>query len=132
MAIAAVGGHYHGLFRVDPELADLRLAYAIPAGSAKWNERPLAVAFWTLNGGLLAMGLLSLLPVGMLQTVASIEHGLWYARSAEFLQTETMQTLRWLRVVGDTVFAVGVVALVWFGLRRKAGANEGAQDAPAT
>lgn len=27
-----------------------------------------------------------------------------------------MQTLRWLRVVGDTIFAVGGAALAWFAL----------------
>ncbi len=43
-----------------------------------------------------------------------MEHGYWDARSAEFLQTDTMQALRWLRVIGDTVFAVGIVALVVF------------------
>jgi hypothetical protein len=43
---------------------------------------------------------------------ASVEHGYWYARSAEFLQTEIIQTLRWLRFVGDTILAVGIVALI--------------------
>ncbi|MFV0414987.1 MAG: hypothetical protein ACK5NG_01320 [Chthoniobacterales bacterium] len=39
---------------------------------------------------------------------------MWYARSAEFLQQDWMDVLRWLRMVGDIVFAVGVFALVWF------------------
>jgi nitric oxide reductase subunit B len=47
---------------------------------------------------------LSLLPVGLMQTWASVEHGYWYARSGEFMQTPTMQTLRWLRIPGDTLF----------------------------
>ena len=34
---------------------------------------------------------------------------MWYARSAEFLQTDLMETLRWLRVVGDTIFALGIM-----------------------
>jgi nitric oxide reductase subunit B len=65
------------------------------------------------------MVLLSLLPVGLLQAWASVSHGMWYARSAEFMQTDVMETLRWLRAVGDTVFAAGIVGLVWyvFGLR---------------
>ena len=33
------------------------------------------------------MVLLSLLPVGLLQTWASVEHGTWYARQREFMQT---------------------------------------------
>jgi nitric oxide reductase subunit B len=67
------------------------------------------------------MVLLSLLPVGLMQTWASVEHGTWYARSAEFMQTPTMDTLRWLRVVGDTIFAVGIFALGWFVLGLKTG-----------
>jgi hypothetical protein len=27
-----------------------------------------------------------------------------------------MQTLRWMRMVGDTVFAIGAVAWVWFAI----------------
>lgn len=49
------------------------------------------------------------------------EHGLWYARSADFLQSGLMNVLRWLRVVGDTIFAVGVMALAWFVVGLKTG-----------
>ena len=62
------------------------------------------------------MVLLSMLPVGLLQAWASIERGTWYARSAEFLQTPLMQTLRWLRFPGDILFAVGAVFFAWFVL----------------
>ena len=64
---------------------------------------------------------LSLLPIGLLQAAASMEHGLWYARSAEFLQQPLLETLRWLRMVGDTVFLAGVAALVWFVVGLKTG-----------
>jgi nitric oxide reductase subunit B len=74
-----------------------------------------------LNLGLVLMIALSLLPVGLLQTWASVEHGMWYARSAEFLQTPLMQELRWLRVIGDTVFTLGVVGLCWFIVGLKTG-----------
>jgi nitric oxide reductase subunit B len=83
--------------------------------------RLLAFSFWTINGGLAAMVLLSVLPVGLLQTWASVEHGYWYARSPEFLQTGVMDTLRWLRVIGDTIFAVGVFAFVLAILRATIG-----------
>jgi len=86
-----------------------------------WRTKYLAFAFWSINIGLALMVLISLLPVGLLQTWASVEHGLWYARSAEFLQTPTMELLRWLRVVGDTIFASGVLALCWFVLGLKTG-----------
>jgi nitric oxide reductase subunit B len=75
--------------------------------------------FWATNIGLLAMVTLSLLPVGLMQTWASVEYGYWYARSPEFMQTDVLTTFRWLRVIGDTVFAAGAVALALFviGLR---------------
>lgn len=79
-----------------------------------WRTGTLAVAFWSMNLGLVLMVVLSLLPVGLLQAWASVEHGMWYARSADFLQTDLLQNLRWLRAIGDTVFAVGVLALGWF------------------
>ncbi len=86
-----------------------------------WRTGALAYAFWSINVGLAAMVLMSLLPVGLLQTWASVERGMWYARSAEFLQTPVMDALRWLRVVGDTIFATGVLALGWFVLGLKTG-----------
>jgi nitric oxide reductase subunit B len=79
-----------------------------------WKEKWLKFAFWAINIGLLAMVLISVLPIGLAQTFASVQEGLWYARSAEFLQTPLIDTFKWLRVIGDTIFALGTVALVWF------------------
>jgi nitric oxide reductase subunit B len=87
----------------------------------KWNEKWVRFAFWSINIGLALMVLISVLPVGFAQTVASVEHGLWYARSAEFMQQPYLQTLRWMRVFGDTIFAVGTLALAWFILGLKTG-----------
>ena len=42
------------------------------------------------------MVLLSLLPVGLLQTKRSVEVGYWYARSPEFMQP-LLNNLRWMR-----------------------------------
>ncbi len=87
----------------------------------RWRTGCVAFAFWTINIGLALMVLLSTLPVGLLQTWASVEHGMWYARSADFLKTPLMDTLRWLRVIGDSIFALGVLALGWFVLGLKTG-----------
>ena len=86
-----------------------------------WKTKMLSFTFWSINIGLALMVLLSLLPVGLLQAWASVERGMWYARSAEFMQTPLMDTLRWLRVIGDTIFAAGAVALGWFVLGLKTG-----------
>lgn len=87
----------------------------------KWKSGPLKFSFWSINIGLSLMVLLSLLPVGLIQTWASVEHGMWYARSAEFMQSELLNVLRWLRLVGDTIFAVGILVLGWFVLGVKMG-----------
>ncbi|MFZ2489973.1 MAG: nitric-oxide reductase large subunit [Thermoanaerobaculia bacterium] len=79
-----------------------------------WRERPIGLAFWFINIGLALMALLSLLPIGILQAIAAVDHGVWYARSAEFLQTPLMQNLRWLRAIGDTIFSIGALILAWF------------------
>lgn len=89
-------------------------------GNHNSSHKLLAWAFWSINIGLMLMLLLSLLPIGLLQTWASIQHGMWYARSAEFMQQPHFQLLRWLRVLGDTVFAFGLVtlaAVVWIQLK---------------
>lgn len=79
-----------------------------------WKDTWIKFAFWSINIGLMLMLLLSLLPMGFLQTVASVNHGMWYARSAKFMQQPTMNTLRWMRLFGDTIFAIGTVALAIF------------------
>jgi nitric oxide reductase subunit B len=86
---------------------------------AEWKEGLVKFGFWAINIGLFGMVMLSLLPVGLMQTWASVEHGYWYARSPEFLQTNTVEMFRWLRVIGDTIFAAGALALAAFviGLR---------------
>lgn len=81
-----------------------------------WKEGILKTSFWSINLGLVFMVVLSMFPIGIMQAWASIERGTWYARSAEFLQSPTMQTLRWMRVPGDILFAVGAALLGWFVL----------------
>jgi nitric oxide reductase subunit B len=84
------------------------------APSLVWRERWLKVSFWSMNVGLFAMCVFSLLPVGLMQTWASVDRGYWYARSGEFLSTPVLQTFRWLRIPGDSLFALGAVALAIF------------------
>ena len=79
-----------------------------------WKERWIKFAFWSINIGLAAMVFISVLPVGLAQTVASVQEGLWWARSAEFMQQPYLETFKWLRVIGDTIFALGTIALAWF------------------
>ena len=45
----------------------------------EWNEGLLKFSFWSLNIGLMVMVVGSLLPVGLLQTWASVKYGYWYS-----------------------------------------------------
>ena len=111
--------HAHGaLYGVYGTLGLALLLFCMRAMQPKrqWNTKLLAFAFWAINIGMLLEILLSLLPIGLLQTYQSVSVGYWSARSPEFMQTTVMQTLRWMRMVGDTIFAIGAVAFVWFAL----------------
>src|SRR6476659_5613090 len=81
---------------------------------AVWRDGLIKFSFWTTNVGLMAMVGLSLLPVGLAQTWASVETGYWYARSPEFLQSPVLQFFRWMRAPGDMLFTAGIVSLVVF------------------
>ncbi len=82
-----------------------------------WNDKLLGGAFWLLNGGLAMMVFMSLLPVGVIQALASIEHGTWFARSPEVIHSPLVEMLVWLRVPGDVLFAAGAVVLAVFAGR---------------
>lgn len=81
-----------------------------------WKDRWIRFSFWAINIGLLMEIVFSLLPIGLLQTYQSVSVGYWSARSSEFMQTPLMQTLRWVRIFGDTVFALGALSFVYFVL----------------
>lgn len=97
-------------------------------------DRLLKPAFWSLNGGLAMMVFLSILPAGIYQAWASITKGMWYARSPEIVHSKVMETLVWMRVPGDIVFAAGAVLLAWYALsllRRTSPASQGVPATPA-
>ena len=76
----------------------------------EWNEKLMNFAFWGLNIGLGLMIVMSLLPIGLIQFKASLAEGLWYARGDEVMQSALIQNLRWLRSIGDIIFAVGALS----------------------
>ena len=79
----------------------------------EFNDKLMKFGFWALNIGLALMVLISLLPIGLIQSWASITNGLWFARSEEFMQQPLLQNLRWARLIGDTILIVGAVAFFW-------------------
>jgi nitric oxide reductase subunit B len=88
---------------------------------AAWTESLLRPMFWCLNIGLAMMVFMSLVPSGIYQAWASVSKGMWFARSPEVIHSPLMETLVWMRVPGDLVFAVGALFLALFALRLWAG-----------
>ncbi len=89
----------------------------------RWNEKLLAISFWSLNIGLAMMTFLSLLPQGLWQTYVSFSDHYAAARSAELMHHPLMEALVWARVPGDIVFAIGVGAFALFFVKAFFGAR---------
>ena len=93
----------------------------LPRAAGAWSDRTLKWVFRLFNGGLAMMVFGSLLPQGVIQGLVSFERGYWHARSAELLHSPVMETLVWLRVPGDIVFALGAVLFLVFLARLEIG-----------
>jgi nitric oxide reductase subunit B len=106
---AALFGVY-GMLGIGLMLFSLRVLWV----QREWKDTLIKYGFWGLNIGLFAMVTFSLLPVGLLQTWASVKHGYWYARSPEFLYSDVVGFIKWTRVFGDTIFALGAICIVLF------------------
>ena len=95
----------------------------LPQVAGAWSDRMLQWVFWLFNGGLALMVFGSLLPQGIVQALVSFDRGYWHARAPELLHSPLMETLVWLRVPGDIVFALGAMLLLVFLLRLELGAR---------
>ncbi len=80
----------------------------------KWESTKLKRAFWLLNIGLVAMIVFSLLPIGIIQAYTSITKGYSFARDSDLLYSPTIQTLKWMRMIGDIIFSAGIFYFCWF------------------
>lgn len=84
---------------------------------ASWSDNLLKISFWCLNGGLMAMTVVSLIPSGFYQFYYAVKYGLWYARSPEITTSPVIRTLSWMRIVPDLIFAAGAIILFLFLVR---------------
>lgn len=101
---AALMGVYGNL-----SLAAVLFCCKLLCRSDAWKPSLVRLSFWSINIGLMLMVLLDLFPAGILQFKAVVDHGLWFARSDQFIEQENFQTLTWLRIVGGSIFTVGGV-----------------------
>ena len=104
--------HAHGaLFGVYGFLA---LGFVLMVGcyikpNFTYDSKHMTRGFWLMNAGLCGMILSSLLPIGIFQAIASVTHGLWYARSEAFIQQDYLELFRWIRTISDVTFIAGAV-----------------------
>ena len=104
--------HAHGaLFGVYGFLA---LGFVLMVGcyikpNFTYDSKYMTRGFWLMNAGLCGMILSSLLPIGIFQAIASVTHGLWYARSEAFIQQDYLELFRWIRTISDVTFIAGAV-----------------------
>ena len=96
----------------------------LPQAAGAWSDRTLTWVFWLFNGGLAMMVFGSLLPQGIIQALVSFGRSYWHARAPELMHSPLMETLVWLRVPGDIVFALGALLLLVFLARVEFGRRE--------
>ncbi|MBL0008815.1 MAG: cbb3-type cytochrome c oxidase subunit I [Saprospiraceae bacterium] len=80
-AHAALMGVYGNI-----SLAAFLFASKLLIKPGNWNKQIIKVSFWCINLGLMLMVLLDLFPAGAIQFKAVVDQGLWFGRSAEFIE----------------------------------------------
>jgi nitric oxide reductase subunit B len=115
------GNHAHGaMFGVKGNIALAGALFCCQHlfNTESWNPKLIKSVFWSLNIGVALMMFLDLFPAGLYQLSIVLEDGLWLARAQETITGTVFQTLTFFRSIGGTIFAVGVVSLIWFVLSR--------------
>jgi nitric oxide reductase subunit B len=113
-AHAALMGVYGNI-----SLAAMLFASKLLVNPTRWNKNIVRLSFWSINGGLMLMVILDLFPAGAIQFKAVLDHGLWFARSNDFITSSAFESLTWLRGIGASLFIFGgVMPLTWFIVSR--------------
>ncbi|HJW30749.1 MAG TPA: cbb3-type cytochrome c oxidase subunit I, partial [Saprospiraceae bacterium] len=116
-AHAALMGVYGNI-----SLAAFLFASRLLMKPGRWNRNIIKFSFWSINIGLMLMVVMDLFPAGAMQFKQVVDHGLWFGRSAHFIEGSAFSTFTWLRGVGATVFYCGgVLPLTWFVITRVRG-----------
>ncbi|MGB4268512.1 MAG: nitric-oxide reductase large subunit [Spirochaetota bacterium] len=100
----------YGLLAIALMLFSLRHVFK----SNAWSDGLLKWSFWGLNGGLMLMTVISLIPSGFYQFYHAVQKGLWYARSPEIATSDFIRYASWLRIGPDLIFTAGAFLLVAF------------------
>ena len=124
---AALMGVYGNL-----SIAAILFCMKLLTDNRTWRPALVRLSFWSINLGLMLMVLLDLFPAGILQFEAVVDHGLWFARSNEFIEQKSFQSLTWLRIIGGSIFTLGgVLPLVYIVIKASSNLKNYSQKAPA-
>ena len=120
-AHAALMGVYGNI-----SLAAMLFASKILLKPDRWNRNIVRTSFWSINAGLMLMVILDLFPAGAIQFKSVLDHGLWYARSNDFITGSAFESLTWMRGIGASIFLFGgVIPLTWFIVSRARSLKKG-------
>ncbi|HYW82651.1 MAG TPA: cbb3-type cytochrome c oxidase subunit I, partial [Spirochaetia bacterium] len=103
----------YGFFAIALMLFSVRHIVSIRS----WSDGMLKWAFWLLNGGLLGMTVLSLLPSAFYQLYYAVTYGVWFARSPEITSGPVIKLFNLLRILPDTAFGIGGLVVFVFVVR---------------
>lgn len=110
-------------------LAALLFATRLLLKTNRWQVKLIKFSFWSINLGLLLMVVLDLFPAGAIQFKSVVEHGLWYARSENFIKGGIFESLTWMRSIGALLFLFGgVIPLTWFIISRSRSLKESSKS----
>jgi len=122
-AHAALMGVYGNI-----SLAAMLFASKLLFKPVRWNKNVVRLSFWSINVGLMLMVILDLFPAGAIQFKSVLDHGLWFARSNDFITGSAFESLTWLRGIGATLFILGgVIPLTWFIVSRAGSLKKGVE-----
>jgi len=97
--------------------------------SAVWKTPILDLGLKLMNVGMVLQIFLSIFPIGLYQFKLAVNYDYWYARSENFHGDAVVQWLKLARAAGDSIFAVGMLVVLYFMAelgwsRRKTSARE--------
>jgi len=114
----------YGVLAIGLALLVLRLHDA----RATWNTYVLDLGLQIMNWGMVLQIFISIFPIGLYQFKLAVTNGYWYARSEHFHGDAIVQWLKLARAAGDSIFAVGMLMILYFMLdlawNRRKTANE--------
>jgi len=81
---------------------------------ARWDTYWLDLGLKLMNWGMVLQIFVSIFPIGIYQFWLSVTQDYWYARSHHFHGDPIVQSMKWARALGDSIFAFAMLMVLWF------------------